>query len=111
MRLDSVDGVKVEGIDDFEEFENDYLTSHIINIFNLSCLSRKYSPCGFPLPLSVGDISMVLEAHPTPIPRSIIDFSVFSLDKEVISGFVKRYERQVDIESNWMGAVSAVNGY
>lgn len=104
-------GVEVQSFDRRDEVESDYLTSHIINIFNLACLSRKYSSYGDPFPLSVGDISVVLEAHPSPIPRSIIDFSIFSLDQEIISGFTKRYKKQESVESNWIGAVSTINGY
>ena len=62
-------GGKFAKLPDGEEPERDAITAHILDVFLLVNRSRQYVNGlggGVPLPLSVADITAVLEAHPSP---------------------------------------------
>lgn len=65
---------------------------------------------GVPLPLSVADITAVLEAHPSPLQREELDMCLFALDAEFMSSLEEKPEVQQDVESVWRGMVVGVNG-
>lgn len=66
------------------EAESNYEIQAILNVFYLACRGRKYvgGMSIVPLPLSVRDISDVVEAHITHIARERLDPCVFALDDE-----------------------------
>lgn len=75
--------------------------------------SRKYAigmAGGVPLPLSVADITAVLDAHPSPLPREELDACIFALDAEFMESLEEKPKPQEDIASAWGGVVAAVNG-
>ncbi|WP_442592465.1 hypothetical protein ACSBPU_12755 [Parapusillimonas sp. JC17] len=66
--------------------------AHIINIYRLTAKARRHIVLGgmekalaVPQPLSVRDISDVLEAWPSPLPRNELDPCIFRLDAEDIA--------------------------
>lgn len=66
--------------------------AHIINIYRMAAKARRHIVMGgmekavaIPQPLSVRDISDVLEAWPSPIPRNELDTCIFGLDAEDIA--------------------------
>lgn len=63
-----------------------------------------------PLPLSVADISAVLDAHPSPLPREELDACIFALDAEFMESLEEKPKPQQDVGSAWGGVVAAVNG-
>lgn len=63
-----------------------------------------------PLPLSVVDITAVLEAHPSPLQREELDMCLFALDAEFMGSLEEKPEAQQDVESSWGGLVSHING-
>src|SRR5690606_28664278 len=66
-----------------EQPECDAITQHVIDVFLMASRSRRYAigmAGGFPLPLSVADITAVLDAHPSPLPREELDACIFALD-------------------------------
>lgn len=65
---------------------------------------------GAPLPLSVADISAVLEAHPSPLPREELDACIFALDAEFLDGLDDKPAPQKDVGAAWGSVVAAVNG-
>lgn len=65
---------------------------------------------GFPLPLSVADITAVLDAHPSPLPRDEIDSYIFALDAEFMEAADGKPKPQEDVGSAWVNAVSQING-
>lgn len=81
-------------------------------MFQLASRSRQYViglNGGVPLPLSVADITAVLEAHPSPLQREEIDMCLFALDAEFMSSLEEKPEPQEDVESVWGGVVAAIN--
>ncbi|AKG19818.1 hypothetical protein AAX09_07505 [Moraxella bovoculi] len=57
-----------------------------MHIFYLASRARRYiGMTGTPLPLTVRDISDVIDAHPTLIDRETIDEGVFAIDDEWLS--------------------------
>jgi len=75
--------------------------------------SRQYAigaAGGFPLPLSVADITAVVDAHPSPLPREELDASVFALDAEFMDSFEEKPQRGKPAASAWGDVVAAVNG-
>lgn len=65
-----------------DEPYTDYFIESIINVFSLLNRGRRYASglAVAPLPLSVGDITDVVYAHPTAISREILDTCIFGLD-------------------------------
>lgn len=91
----------------------DAITTHIIDVFLMAGRSRQYAigmTGAAPLPLSVADITAVLDAHPSPLPREELDACIFALDAEFMQGLVEKPEPQEDVGSAWAKAVSQVNG-
>lgn len=82
-------------------------------MFQLASRSRQYViglNGGVPLPLSVADITAVLEAHPSPLQREELDMCIFALDAEFMASLEEKPEPQNDVESAWRGMVAGVNG-
>ena len=66
---------------------------------------------GHPLPLSVADISAVLDAHPSPLPRDELDACIFALDAEFMDSLEDKPEAKNNVLSAWGdGLVAAING-
>lgn len=63
------------------KFDSD--VQSIIETYHLAARGRNYVE-GSPLPLSVKDVTNVIEAHPIAIPRSILDGVIFAIDDIVI---------------------------
>lgn len=57
----------------------DSITQQIVQVFILASRARRYVEAQ-PLPLSVRDITDVVEAHPIDMPREILDYIIFALD-------------------------------
>lgn len=55
------------------------MTQQIVQVFILASRARRYVEAQ-PLPLSVRDITDVVEAHPIDMPREILDYIIFALD-------------------------------
>lgn len=82
-------------------------------MFQLASRSRQFVigiHGGVPLPLSVADITAVLEAHPSPLQREELDMCLFVLDAEFMSSLDEKHETQKDVESSWGGLVNQING-
>lgn len=82
-------------------------------MFLLASRSRQYViglSGGVPLPLSVADITAVLEVYPSPLQREELDMCLFALDAEFMSSLDEKYETQKDVESSWGGLVDQING-
>lgn len=62
------------------------------------------------MPLSVADITAVLDAHPSPLPRDELDAYIFALDAEFIDSLDDKPKPQEDVDSAWGGVVSQING-
>lgn len=56
----------------------------IIEVYQLAARGRNYTE-GQPLPLSVRNITEVIEAHPVAIHRSLLDPIVFAIDDMVLA--------------------------
>ena len=71
-----------------DEPENDPLTAYVIDIFTLASRARRYAigAVTVPLPLSVADISVVVEAHGLVMDRRMLDACVMALDVEWMEG-------------------------
>lgn len=85
---------------------------HIIDVFLMASRSRQYAVGmggAAPLPLSVADITAVLDAHPSPLPREELDACIFALDAEFIDSLGDKPKPQDDVESAWGDVVAAVN--
>lgn len=96
-----------------EEPESDAITQHIFDVFMMVNRSRRYAVGlggAAPLPLSVADITAVLDAHPSPLSREELDACIFALDAEFMAGDEEAPEPQEDVESAWRKAVGAING-
>lgn len=63
------------------QFDSDIQS--IIEIYHFSARARRYIE-GCALPLTVGDITDVVNAHPVNVPRSILDEIIFALDDLVL---------------------------
>lgn len=75
--------------------------------------SRKYAigmAGGVPLPLSVADITAVLDAHPSPLPREELDACIFALDAEFMDSLEEKPKAGKPAASAWGDVVAAVNG-
>lgn len=59
------------------EFDSDIQS--IIEVYYLTARARRYVE-GNALPLTVRDITDVVNAHPVNVPRSILDEIIFALD-------------------------------
>lgn len=59
---------------------SDWLTDSVIQVFVLTSRARRYVD-GVALPLSVADVSSVLEHYPCKLPRWLIDDIVFEMDR------------------------------
>ncbi|MGP5296808.1 hypothetical protein ACTXL0_07230 [Psychrobacter faecalis] len=57
----------------------DSITQQIIQTFILASRARRYIEA-HPLPLTVRDITDVVEAHPIDMPREMLDYIIFALD-------------------------------
>ncbi|MFA7680035.1 MAG: hypothetical protein WCY07_07815 [Pigmentiphaga sp.] len=69
------------------EPENDAITAHVIDVFLMASKARQYAigmGVAAPLPLSVADISAVLDVHPSPLPREELDACLFALDAQLL---------------------------
>ena len=62
----------------------DDITQQVIQTFILATRARKYIE-GQSLPLTVGDITDVITAHPIDMTRSTLDYIIFALDDLVLS--------------------------
>lgn len=69
--------------------EFDSITQQIVQVFILASRARRYVEAQ-PLPLSVRDITDVVEAHPIDMPREILDYIIFALDDKERSEQGKR---------------------
>lgn len=65
---------------------------------------------GIPMPLSVADVTAVLDAHPSPLPREELDTCIFAIDAEFMDSLDEKPTPQKDVGSAWGGVVAAVNG-
>lgn len=75
--------------------------------------SRQYAigaAGGFPLPLSVADITAVVDAHPSPLPREELDACVFALDAAFLESLNEKPKAGKPAASAWGDVVAAVNG-
>ncbi|WP_080948296.1 hypothetical protein [Moraxella bovoculi] len=69
------------GLEVPKEPENSHAISMIIYVFCMASRARRYiGMTGTPLPLTVKDISDVVDAHPTMIDRETLDAGVFAID-------------------------------
>ena len=70
-----------------DEAPTDYYTHAIINTFWLANRGRAYvsGMAVSPLPLTVKNISDVLEAYPIDLPRDWVDKAVFGIDDEYLT--------------------------
>lgn len=96
-----------------DEPESDAITAHVIDVFMMAGRSRQYivgMTGGAPLPLSVADITAVLDAHPSPLSRAELDACIFALDAELLGSLDDRLKPQDDVGSAWGSVVAAVNG-
>ena len=78
----------------------------------LAARARQYAVgmgAAVPMPLSVADITSVLTAHPSPLPREELDACIFALDAEFMERMYENPEPQEDVESVWGGVVAAIN--
>lgn len=57
----------------------DSITQQIVQVFILAIRARRYVEQQ-PLPLTVRDITDVVEAHPIDMPREMLDYIIFALD-------------------------------
>ena len=57
----------------------DSITQQIVQVFILASRARRYVEAQ-PLPLTVRDITDVVDAHPIDMPREILDYIIFALD-------------------------------
>ena len=57
----------------------DSVTQQIVQVFILASRARRYVEAQ-PLPLTVRDITDVVEAHPIDMPREMLDYIIFALD-------------------------------
>ena len=62
----------------------DSTTQQVIQTFILADRARKYID-GQALRLSVRDVTDVIEVHPIDMPRSILDYIIFSIDDIVLN--------------------------
>ncbi|MDO4223595.1 MAG: hypothetical protein Q4D05_06180 [Acinetobacter sp.] len=62
----------------------DVLSRQLIDIFILACRARRYVD-GVMLPLTVQDVSDVLQAYDYGLERAIVDAGVFAIDDECLS--------------------------
>lgn len=84
----------------------------MLNVFALVNRSRKYIigvSGGVPLPLTVGDISTVLEAHPSPLPRDELDSYIFRLDEEFLETFGENPKKGKPAAQAWGDVVATIN--
>lgn len=98
---------------DGDEPEIDAITEHILDVFMMANRSRQYivgMTGTVPLPLSVADITAVLDAHPSPLPRDELDACIFALDAEFMDGLEEHPKPQEDVGSAWAAAVAQING-
>lgn len=58
---------------------SDWLTDSTVQVFVLASRARRYVD-GVALPISVADVSSVLECYSCPLPRWLIDEIVFEMD-------------------------------
>ena len=74
------------GLSVADEAPTDYYTHAIINLFWLANRGRGYlsGMTVSPLPLTVKDISDVLQAYPIDLPRDWVDKAVFAIDDEYL---------------------------
>lgn len=96
-----------------DEPENDAITVNILDVFMMANRSRQYivgMTGAVPLPLSVADITAVLDAHPSPLPREELDACIFALDAEVMAADEEAPKPQEDVGSAWAAAVAQING-
>lgn len=81
-------------------------------MFQLASRPRQYVigvHGGVPLPLSVADVTSVLETHPSPLQREELDMFIFVLDAEFMGSLEEKPEPQQDFESAWRGMVAGMN--
>lgn len=64
------------------QFDSDIQS--IIETYQLVARGRNYTD-GTPLPLSVRNVTEVIEVHPIPIHRSLLDPIIFAIDDMVLS--------------------------
>jgi len=79
----------------------------------LASRSRRYivgATGGVPLPLSVVDISDVLAAHPSPLPRDELDGYIFRLDEEFLDTFGEKPKKGKPAAQAWGDLVATING-
>lgn len=62
-----------------------------------------------PLPLSVADITAVLDAHPSPLPRDELDAYILALDAEFMASFDDKPKTGKPAATAWGDVVAAVN--
>lgn len=60
-----------------------------MQVFILASRARRYSESQ-PLPLTVRDITDVVEAHPIDMPREMLDYIIFALDDKERSEQAKK---------------------
>lgn len=60
------------------------VTGHLLETYHYASRGRRYiagMAGAIPLPLSAREITDWLEAHPSPLPRGIVDPVLFALDE------------------------------
>ena len=67
------------GLEPPEPPQFDSITQQIVQVFILASRARRYVEQQ-PLPLTVRDITDVVEAHPIDMPREMLDYIIFALD-------------------------------
>ena len=72
-----------------DEPPTDAITDHIISVYCAADRGRRVVAgmgAAVPLPLSVSDITAVVEVYGSPLPRRLLDAAVFGLDGVILSG-------------------------
>ena len=72
-----------------EEPETDYFIEYILDVFAKAGRGRGYYGGMSPMPLTVGNISEVVNVYPSMISREILDDCIFALDNEWIKEYGK----------------------
>lgn len=71
-----------------DEAPNDPLTAYAIQVFMLASRARRYvvGVAVAPLPLSIADVSAVVDVHGPAVDRRLLDACVLALDAEWLEG-------------------------
>lgn len=68
--------------------DSDPVALRLVAIYHLVSRERRYVD-GTPLPLAVSDITAVMTAHPSDLPRWLVDMVIFEIDKHELDKVTK----------------------